>query len=73
MSATVINIYPCCGRGSGSWVCPPASPTDFSTLPCGMIPTGHQGYFANRDENTIWKISKTDTEWKIIDVNTIAP
>ncbi len=67
MSDTVINIY---NYGSGgAWVKSPSDPHDFSTLPDRSIPTNDQGYFANRDENTIWKISKSDTEWKIIDVN----
>lgn len=70
MPNTIINIY---NYGEGSnWVSSPSGPTDFSMLPDGVIPTDDQGYFANRDDSTMWKISRTDSEWKIIDTNNIA-
>jgi hypothetical protein len=70
MSDTIINIYN--SGAQPSWVKSPENSLDFSMLPNQAIPIDDQGYFANRDENTIWKISKTDTEWKIIDTNNIA-
>lgn len=70
MADTVINIYNY--SPTSNWVGAPANPTDFSTLPGDAIPIDDQGYFANRDANTIWKISKSDTQWRVIDTNSIS-
>ena len=59
------------GGGTGGWVKAPSSPTDFSMLPNNQPPTTDQGYLADRDEWTLWAISKSDTEWKVIDKNAV--
>jgi hypothetical protein len=51
---------------SGAVVPPPSSSSDLSTLPGGVLPTGNQVYFANRDANTLWVITSSDTQWKIV-------
>lgn len=49
----------------------PANQNDFSGLPGGVIPTGDEVYIADRDANTKWIISKSDTKWKTIDTNAL--
>jgi len=61
-----LTLIPISLSAAGS-IAPPSSPTDFSTLPGGIIPTGSQVYFANRDQNTLWTISASDSQWKIVD------
>jgi hypothetical protein len=54
----------------GGSVATPSGPTDFSTLPGGVIPTGNQVFFADRDLNSKWTISKSDAQWKILQTST---
>jgi hypothetical protein len=54
----------------GGNVATPSGPTDFSTLPGGVIPTGNQVFFADRDLNSKWTISKSDAQWKILQTST---
>jgi hypothetical protein len=44
----------------------PSNSTDFTVLPGGVVPVGNQVYFADKDINSIWTISKSDSSWKII-------
>jgi len=45
----------------------PSSSTDYSSLPNNTIPSGSQIYMANRNANTMWIISSSDANWKIVD------
>lgn len=56
---------------AGGSVPTPANENDFSVLPGGVIPTGDQVYLADRDANSKWVISKSDTEWKIVDASAL--
>jgi len=45
----------------------PSSSTDYSSLPNNTTPSGSQIYMANRNANTMWIISSSDANWKIVD------
>ena len=60
---------PAGSSGVVMWVPTPASPTDFSGLPGGVLPTGNQIFFAKLDQNSLWSISSSDTQWKIVDTH----
>lgn len=67
LNNNLANITASSGGTPAVSVATPADENDFSVLPGGVIPTGDAVYFADRDLNTLWTISKSDTEWKIID------
>jgi len=48
------------------FIATPSNDTDFTVLPGGVVPVGNQVYFADKDINSIWTISKSDSSWKII-------
>jgi hypothetical protein len=51
----------------------PSGDTDFSGLPGGVAPPagGDLIYFAVRDEFTYWTIGSGDTEWRVINKDSV--
>lgn len=51
----------------------PSSDTDFSGLPGGVAPAGGTGliYYAVRDAFTYWTIGAGDTEWRVINKDSV--
>lgn len=67
------NIGNISGGGGSATIPTPSSPTDFSGLPGGVAPAGGTDliYFAIRDAFTYWTIGSGDTEWRVINKDSL--